>query len=125
MKGKGPFGAEDQNDFAQSLRKELVRLGVVKSVTEGEDAADMVATINIDHASFNGDWVEYKLDLTMSITGGKLPYQQRYHVVSTEKDSIWQKMNTNGAEGREKLAHLMLERLIPDIERYALAMTRP
>jgi hypothetical protein len=123
--GQSPFNVKDQQEFSQSLRKELVRLGVVKmATTDANEQTDMVATVNIDRAVLKSDFVEYTLDITMSITGGKDPFRQHYHIVSSEKDSLWTKMNTNGAEAREKLAQLMLERLIPDIEAYASAMTR-
>jgi hypothetical protein len=123
VKGKEPFGAKDQQEFLQSLRKELVRLGVVKSATSDENAtADMAATIRIDRVHLNGDFQEYKLDITMILNGGNSSFQKQYHITSSEKDSVWEKWNTNGAEAREKLAHLMLERLIPDLETYALAM---
>ncbi len=119
--GESPFGTQEQQDFARSLSKELVRLGIVKSTTsDANQAADMVVSVNIDRAMRMGDIVEYKLDITMDITGAKTPFQRKYHVVSSEKDSLWVKMNTNGAQAREKLAHRMLERLIPDIEAYAL-----
>ncbi|MCS0581794.1 hypothetical protein NX784_09340 [Massilia pinisoli] len=122
--GQSPFDVKDQQEFSQSLRKELVRLGVVKSATtDADERTDIVAAVNIDRAVLKSDFVEYTLDITMSITGGKQPFRQHYHIVSSEKDSLWTKMNTNGAEAREKLAQLMLERLIPDIEAYASAMT--
>lgn len=107
------------------MRKELVRLGVVKLATaDANEKTDMVAMVTIDRALLKVDFVEYTLDMTMVITGGKQPFRQHYHIVSSEKDSLWTKMNTNGAEAREKLAQLMLERLIPNIEAYAFAMTQ-
>ncbi len=124
--GESPFGTQEQQGFAQSLAKELVRLGIVKSTTsDASQVTDMVVAIHIDRAMRSGDIVEYKLDMTMDITGAKTPFQRKYKVVSSEKDSLWVKMNTNGAQAREKLVHLMLERLIPDIEAYALAVARP
>lgn len=120
--GTSPFNEKDQQEFSQSLRKELVRLGIVKSATaNASDVTDISVAVNIDRAMMTGDVVAYKLEMTMSITGGKAPFQRQYQVTSSEKDSFWTKMNTNGAEAREKLAHLMLERLIPDIEAYAAA----
>lgn len=123
--GKTPFGVQAQQEFSQSLRKELVRLGVVRFATiDANEKTDMVATVNIDRAVLSGDIVKYELDITMLITGGKQPFRQHYHIVSSEKDSLWTKLNTNGAEAREKVAQLMLERLIPDIEAYASAMAQ-
>ena len=123
--GQSPFNVKDQQEFSQSLRKELVRLGIVKlATTDVNEKTDMVAAVNIDRALLKTDFVEYTLDMTMLITGGKQPFRQHYHIVSSEKDSLWTKMNTNGAEAREKLAQLMPERLVPDIEAYASAITR-
>jgi hypothetical protein len=115
-----PFGPKDQSELLQSLQKELVRLGIVRTVsTSASGSADVNVNIRIDSALFSVDQVEYTLEMTMLLSGaGASSVQRKYRVVSTEKDSTWEKWNTNGAQAREKLAHLVLERLVPDIEAF-------
>jgi hypothetical protein len=43
-------------------------------------------------------------------------------VISSEKDTLWEKWNTNACQGKAKAAHLLMERLIPDIESYVSEM---
>lgn len=118
-----PFPDQAVRDFSQSLRHELVRLGVVKVALPDPDAsAEMLITVNIDRVDLTTDPVQYTVYMTMLIRGGTAPYRQQYRVASTEKDSFLEKMGTNGAQAREKLALLMMEKLVPDIEAYGKAM---
>jgi len=118
-----PFGEKDQQEFAKSLRTELVRLGIVRAAVGDPNAvADLAIVLHFAGARFNADPVEYTLDVVLKIAGGEKPIQKHYHVVSSEKDSFWERMNTNGAEARLKVAKLLLEKLVPDIEAYVEAM---
>lgn len=117
------FESDSQQEFAASLKKELLRLGIVKDITSNTvEKADIMIAINIDRARFNGDRVEFLLDISMLVSGATSPSLHRYKVVSTEGDSLLDLYNTNGAEARVKLAQKMLDRLIPDIEAYALTL---
>jgi len=124
--GVVPFGTKDQQEFLLTLKKELVRLGIVKSTTSIDGAtADFNISVNIDRSFFNFDRPEHKVECTLSISGAKGTFKRQYQIISSEEDSLWEKLNTNGAQAREKLAHQMLARLIPDIELYVLGISKP
>lgn len=67
------------------------------------------------------EYQEYTLDVVMEIAGGRVPFMRQYQVVSSEKDSLWTKLNTTAFEGKAKAVKLLLEKLIPDIEAYIAA----
>ena len=46
----------------------------------------------------------------------------QYQIVSTEGDSAWAKMTTNGQKALDKASTLMVKRMIPDIEAYVLTL---
>lgn len=112
------FDAQDQQEFEQSLKKELVRLGIFSSATTEASAADIGVLVNINYSTLKMDFVEYTLSLTLTLTGGKAPLQKIYAVSSIEGDTIWQKMNTNGAQATVKVAQKTLDKMVPDIEAY-------
>jgi hypothetical protein len=112
------FNAQDQQEFEQSLKKELVRLGIFSSATMEASAADIGVLVNINYSTSKTDFVEYTLNLTLTLTGGKAPFQKTYVVSSLEGDTIWQKMDTNGAQATVKVAQKTLNKMVPDIEAY-------
>jgi hypothetical protein len=117
------FHSEDQQAFAESLRVELVRLGILKSATADQNASrDLRIQVVFAYTYHDPSWQEYVLDVVAEMTGGKEPLLRRYRVVSTEKDTTWEKWNTNAYEGKVKAARLLMEKLIPDIERYVASM---
>lgn len=117
------FNNDDQQAFAEALRNELVRLGVLKAAS-----ADVVATKDLKiqvifaQTYHNPKFQQYTLDVVAEMTGGKEPLLRQYRVVSSEKDSTWDKWNTNAYEGKAKAARLLMEKLVPDIERYVGSM---
>ena len=119
------FHAEDQRAFARSLGNELVRLGVLKSVAGYEqEGLDPKIRILFAQTFHNPNHQEYTLDVAMEIVGGQEPFLKQYRVVSSEKDSMLEKWNTNAYQGKAKAARLLMERLIPDIEAYVASMGR-
>jgi hypothetical protein len=118
-----PIDANSQEEFAQALRHELLRSGIVKTApAEASEPADVLVSVNIERATMSSDIVELKLDITLSITGGAQPFQRQYKIVSTEGDSTWAKMTTNGRKALAKVSTLMVRRLVPDIEAYVLTI---
>lgn len=120
------FGGEDQRAFGEALRTELVRLGLFASATQGlvDEPGDMTINVVFLQTFHNPDRQQYVLDVLLDMSGGYRPLLKPYRIVSTEKDSWWQKMNTNAYEGKAKAARLLLEKLIPDIELYVAATLR-
>lgn len=116
------FNAEDQQAFAESLRAELVRNGVLKVASaDTATARDMKIQVIFAQTYHNPAFHEYVLDVVAEMTGGKEPALRQYRVVSSEKDPTWEKWNTNAYEGKAKAARLLLEKLIPDIANYVAA----
>lgn len=116
--GGEAFNPQDQQEFETSLKKELVRLGIFSSTSADASAANIGVLVNIDYSTFKTDYVEYTLKVTVTLTGGKVPEQKQYSVSSADGDSLWQKMETNGAQARLKLAQKTLDKMVPDIESY-------
>lgn len=117
------FNSKDQQAFAESLRTELVRLGIVKTASgDVSQAKDLKMQIIFAQTFHNPNIQQYTLDVVAEFTGGKEPVLRQYRVISSEKDTTWEKMNTNAYEGKAKAARLLMERLIPDIELYVAAM---
>lgn len=117
------FNAQDQQEFAESLRTELVRLGVLKTASVDPNVGkDLKIQVIFAQTFHNPNFQEYTLDVVAEMTGGKEPLLRQYRIVSSEKDSTWEKWNTNAYQGKAKAARLLMEKLIPDIERYVASM---
>ena len=117
------FNTEDQQAFAESLRNELVRLGIVKSASADTSVnKDLKIQVIFAQTFHNPNFQEYTLDVVAEISGGKEPLLRQYRIISSEKDSTWEKLNTNAYEGKAKAAKLLMQRLIPDIESYISSM---
>lgn len=117
------FNVNDQRAFGESLRKELVRLGIVKSASDfSAQPKDLKVQVNFVQTYHNPNLQQYSLDVTAELTGGKAPMIQQYRVLSSEKDTFWERTNTTAYQGKAKAVRLLLEKMIPDIERYVAAM---
>lgn len=114
------FGDQDQEAFAESLRKELVRLGLVASIVDASSASqsDLKITLFFFQTHHQPDLQVYTLDLAMEIVGDNEPFIKKYRAISNEKDTLWQKINTNAYQGKEKGVKRLMEKIIPDIESY-------
>jgi hypothetical protein len=119
------FNLQDQRVFIESLRDELNRLGVLRvtKISEqkitGTEVSIQVVFVQTSH---NPQHQEYFLNVAMQLEAGGKTSAKRYEVISSEGDSIWTKMNTNAAEGKEKAARKLMAKLIPDIEQFVGAL---
>lgn len=78
------FNSEDQQAFAESLRTELVRLGILKSATADQNAnRDLRIQVIFAQTYHDPSWQEYVLDVVAEMTGGKEPFVRQYRVVSS------------------------------------------
>ena len=117
------FHDTDQLAFGEALRKELVRLGIVKSATSDSDASsDLKVEVIFLRTHHNPNFHRYTLHVEAKLIGGKETISHQYRILSSENDSIVEKWTTNGSEGKTKAARLLMERLVPDIERYISSM---
>lgn len=111
------FTEKDQQTCGVVLKSELSRLQIARINT-----TDIPPELKIDIAFpktyYNPGMQIYTLDVEMQLSGGEKPFAKTYHFSSDEKDSIWEKLNTNAYQGKAKAVGLLLEKLIPDIEVY-------
>ena len=92
------------------------------AVASAEPARDLQIQLSFAKTFHDAQIHEYTLDVVADFAGGKEPVRREYRVVSSAKDSMFEKLNTNVAEGKAKAARLLMERLMPDIEQYIAAM---
>jgi hypothetical protein len=120
------FHPDDQRAFGESLRRELVRLKLVRSAVTAEAGISPDITVSLLFAQtvHNNMLQIYILDVVMELQGGPKPFLKQYRVASSEKDSELAKMNTTAYEAKAKAAKLLLEKLIPDIEAYVATVQK-
>lgn len=113
------FNREDQQAFGESLRRELVRTGILgKATSEAVLPQDLLIKVQFDQTRYLGGFQEYQLEVTLNLSGGVAPNAVRFKVLSSEKDTSWERMNTNSPEGKEKAVRRLMEKMIPEIEAY-------
>jgi hypothetical protein len=114
------FNVEDQRIFVDSFKNELQRLKLFRTALDGDspESADIGIKLRFTRTYHNRGMQEYTLDVVMEIAGGKKPFLKQYHVISSEYDSWWEKMNTNASEGKTKAGNILIKQLIPDVEAY-------
>lgn len=115
------FNSVDQEEFGESLRAELVRLGMTRAASSKNPDADIAIAVLFAQTYHNPSLQVYTLDVVVQITGGDQPAVHQYRVISNEGDSFWEKMNTDAYEGKAKAARLLLGKIIPDVEEYLRA----
>lgn len=115
------FHAQDQSEFMEVLRSELLRLKVFKDVSVQAPGVEsdfritvvFAQTFHQIHSSH-----EYTLDVVMNIEGGRSPFLKQYRVNSNEKSTAVERWTTNAYEGKVLAVQRLLERLVPDIQAY-------
>jgi hypothetical protein len=114
------FNQADQRAFVTSFRGELERLKVVREAIDvaGATTADYGIQLIFAQTIHNPHGQVYMLDVVMEIVGGEKPFLKQYRVVSSEGDSLWERMSTNAAEGKSKAATKLMKLLIPDVAAY-------
>jgi hypothetical protein len=114
------FTPNNQRSLVESLRRELVRNEILKTVVDesSNQATDISIVIIFAETHHDSGSQRYVLDAAMEIRGGKEPFGKQYKVSSDELDTAWERLNTNAYEGKAKAVRVMLLKLVPDIERY-------
>jgi hypothetical protein len=114
------FNADDQRAFVASFRSELQRLKLVREALDVSSAAgaDFGVQLIFAQTFHNPNGHVYMLDVVMEIVGGSKPFMKQYRVISSEGDSVWQKLNTNASEGKAKAATKLMKQLMPDVAAY-------
>jgi hypothetical protein len=115
------FNAMDQVMFVSEFCRELARLGVVKSCTttninrEEEDVLVRVLFAGTSRASRGN---KYTLDVIMQLMERDRAVRREYRVTSSEGDSLLEKLGTDAAEGKQKAAQKLMNRLIGGVESF-------
>lgn len=114
------FHSQDQSEFVDVLRSELLRLKVFQTINLGESQAtsDFKITILFAQTYHQIHYQEYTLDVAMNIEGGSTPFLKKYRVNSNEKSTMWERWTTNAYEGKALAVRRLLEQLMPDIQAY-------
>jgi hypothetical protein len=115
------FNIKDQRIFVESLKQELNRLKLLRvnriseQRVEGTDISIQMRFMQTAHIS---RMHEYYLKVGMKLKSGERSLVKRYEILSSEGDSIWTKMRTDAAQGKEEAARKLMVKIIPDIEQF-------
>jgi len=114
------FNVEDQGIFADCLREELTRLGLLRVPPAGSPdlKPDVVIVLTFTKSELRSSFYEHTLGVTMNISSGDKTFERVYEVDSHEGESPGKKWNTSGKEGKAMAAKKLLARLIPDIDAF-------
>lgn len=121
------FNVEDQENIGHSLASELDRLGLFTTVHFPASAmpdADVQILLDFVKTFHNSGTHEYILDVNLQLQSDVGHLQKRYHISSAEGDSIWQKMNTDAWQGKEKAGVKLMNAMIPDISKWVAEQDR-
>jgi len=120
---KFQFHKEDQKIFISSLVSELNRLGLLKVIEPNGSTGepDVKILVFFSQTHHFPDTQEYTLDVAMEMRRGESSFGNSYHILSSEGDSYWQKMNTTATEGKAKAAKKLMNAMISDIEKWVAA----
>jgi len=113
------FNEDDQRIFIESFCKELGRLKYFQSVTCDAEQSNTDIQIKVSFLQhfYNPKFQIYTLDIAMQILGGRNTFFNRYHIVSSEGDSLWEIITTDASEGKTKAAKKLINALISDVEK--------
>lgn len=122
------FNPDDQRAFAESLKNELNRLGLLRVASiswQQVEPADVTVEIVFQRTVVFPVAVRYHLDVAMRLKSGERSFSRRYFVNSAERESTWTKLNTDAGKGKALAATKLMARLIPDIEAFVAESSRP
>lgn len=126
------FHADDQRAFGESLRTELVRLGLFGAALDGSrpeteaPAPEVTIDLLFARTMHDSDRQQYLLSVGMKISGDRWTLLRRYRIDSGEQASTWERLVSRAGEGKARAARMLLAKLIPDIEAFvALMKVRP
>lgn len=116
------FDVLDERIFAESLASELTRRGLV-SIDKVSDQIDrnkylsvqLVFTKKVFEHRFGPD---FKLEAALQLRSPNREMRKIYKASSYEDDSFWDRMNSNGQDGKILAAKNLIDKIIPDIETF-------
>lgn len=109
------FNREDQAIFAESLREELNRLGIMKIAPTPAASPNIALKLTFARTMKNpGN--DYILDVALDVQTPKETMTKRYQVRSFDGESGWATFNVTPVTGKKMAAQKLLNLMIPDIE---------
>ena len=111
------FTEEDQRIFADSLRRELGRLGILR-VASPSEATPLKIEVVFVHTEHKYDFNDYILDVDVLFQSDGKEEKKSYRVVSSEGDSWFARMNTRPSEGKKKAASKLMSKIVPDVQEW-------
>lgn len=117
------FNEADQRTLSDSLRDELVRIGMFASTAPSADATKIDLTFNSTNF-LSQHFFEYKLSFSVTIsTTGRSDFKKNYTLSSLDGLTTGQKWNQNALQSKKHAAELAIKMIIPDIEKYLAGNT--
>jgi len=118
---KGPypdlhFNLNDQKTFISSLQSTLVASDMLK-IDGNYKSPYMKIKIFFVSTRHIPEGHVYILDVVMKITFGSELVAYKYKIISSEGDTMWERLNTNVADGKEKAGEKLLSYVVKDIEK--------
>jgi hypothetical protein len=111
------FTEEDQRIFAESFKTELGRLGILRLAGPSDTTPLKIAVVFV-HTEHKYDFNDYILDVDVLFTSNGKEEKKSYHVVSSEGDSWFARMNTRPSEGKKKAASKLMAKIVPDVQEW-------
>lgn len=113
------FGEMRQNEFADLLRSELIRLKVFNSVSiKSPNPADINIELFFIETIHRESHQAYELDVGLRLSGKLKSRQHRFKVNSLDDLTWFQKITTTAPEGSARAAHMLLKLVVPAIQAY-------
>jgi hypothetical protein len=113
------FNPEDQTLFAEYLRAELNRLGLLRVMPGSPDAKpDVRILLTFTNSHLRSAFYEHTLGVTLNISSGGKTFERAYEIDSHENETPGKKWNTSGKEGKTLAARKLMAKLIPDIDAF-------
>jgi len=114
------FNSADQQSLSDSLKDELIRLGIFSSVASAPSNQSAQITVEFTSSNFAPQpFPEYEIEFTVAVTTiNRAPLKKSYVVHSLDGLSTSKKWNINAPKSKLRAAELALAKVIPDIESY-------
>lgn len=115
------FHDVDQARFAQTLKRELVRLGLFASATIGvpsSNRSDVTIELLFSEARHGPASNQYLLHVILVIKGQRNGLAATYKVVSKSAPAWWRTDYQEAMVGKRQVSQRLLDLMIPDIQEF-------
>ncbi len=115
------FGAEEQIEFGELLRSELVRLEVFAAMREGRkaDPEPVHVTFAFRGTHYRPSYHQLTIDAQLTIDHDGRVFERSYEIDSNAGESGWELANSNLYESRIRAVRKLLAAVVPDVQGWA------